>query len=52
MNGLPDPYQSEAWVDLPDDPQDRDMLARELLIKFQMSRRHPLVELKQAYRKF
>jgi hypothetical protein len=37
---------------LPDDPQDRDMLARELLIKFQMSRRHPLVELKQVYRKF
>jgi hypothetical protein len=37
---------------LPEDLQDRDMLARELLIKFQMSPRHPLVELKQAYRKF
>jgi hypothetical protein len=28
------------------------MLARELLIKFQMSPRHPLVELNKAYRKF
>ncbi|MFQ6022637.1 MAG: hypothetical protein ACE5NW_07945 [Acidiferrobacterales bacterium] len=37
---------------LPKDQQDRDMLARELLIKFQMSRRHPLVDLKKAYRKF
>ncbi len=39
-------------IELPEDPQDRDMLARELLIKFQMSRRHPMVELKQTYRKF
>ncbi len=39
-------------VTLPDNQQDRDMLARELLIKFQMSRRHPLVELKKAYAKF
>ncbi len=37
---------------LPDNQQDRDMLARELLIKFQMSKRHPLVELKKAYGKF
>jgi hypothetical protein len=37
---------------LPDNQQDRDMLARELLIKFQMSRQHPLVELKKAYAKF
>ena len=37
---------------LPDNQQDRDMLARELLIKFQMSKQHPLVELKQAYAKF
>src|SRR5215475_5531134 len=37
---------------LPDNQQDRDMLARELLIKFQMSPRHPLVELNRAYRKF
>jgi hypothetical protein len=39
-------------VKLPDNQQDRDMLARELLIKFQMSPRHPLVELHNAYRKF
>jgi hypothetical protein len=37
---------------LPDNQQDRDMLARELLIKFQMSQQHPLVELKKAYGKF
>jgi hypothetical protein len=36
-------------VALPEDPQERDMLARELLVKFQMSRRHPLLELKKAY---
>jgi hypothetical protein len=36
---------------LPEDPQDRDMLARELLVKFQMSPRHPLLELKEAYDK-
>jgi hypothetical protein len=39
-------------VQLPDNQQDRDMLARELLIKFQMSPRHPLVDLHKAYRKF
>lgn len=39
-------------MELPDNQQDRDMLARELLIKFQMSKRHPLVELNKAYRKF
>ena len=37
---------------LPDNQQDRDMIARELLIKFQMSPRHPLVDLNKAYRKF
>ena len=37
---------------LPDNQQDRDMLARELLLKFQMSKRHPLVTLKKAYAKF
>lgn len=37
---------------LPDNQQDRDMIARELLIKFQMSARHPLVDLKEAYKKF
>lgn len=37
---------------LPDNQQDRDMLARELLITFQMSQRHPLVQLKELYKKF
>ena len=37
---------------LPDNQQDRDMIARELLIKFQMSPRHPLVDLHKADRKF
>jgi hypothetical protein len=37
---------------LPDNQQDRDMIARELLIKFQMSKRHPMVDLNKAYRKF
>jgi hypothetical protein len=39
-------------MELPDGQQDRDMIARELLVKFQMSPRHPLVELKKAYAKF
>lgn len=38
-------------MELPDNQQDRDMLAREMLIKFQMSSRHPLVQLRQAYAK-
>ena len=38
-------------VVLPDTQQDRDMMARELLIKFQMSPRHPMVQLNRAYRK-
>jgi hypothetical protein len=37
---------------LPDNQQDRDMIARELLIKFHMSPRHPLIDLNKAYRKF
>lgn len=37
---------------LPDNQQDRDMIARELLIKFQMSKKHPMVDLNKAYRKF
>ena len=37
---------------LPDNQQDRDMLARELLVRFQISPNHPLVELNKAYRKF
>ena len=39
-------------IELPDNQQDRDMIARELLIKFQMSPKHPLFELKRAYGKF
>ncbi|MEM8793441.1 MAG: hypothetical protein AAGE80_17605 [Pseudomonadota bacterium] len=39
-------------IKLPDNQQDRDMIARELLIKFQMSPNHPLVQLRQAYMKF
>ena len=39
-------------MELPDNQQDRDMIARELLIKFQMSERHPLIQLNKAYRKF
>jgi hypothetical protein len=39
-------------IALPDNQQDRDMIARELLIKFQMSDRHPLVALRKAYTKF
>ena len=39
-------------IDLPDNQQDRDMIARELLLKFQMSDRHPLVTLRKAYTKF
>ena len=38
-------------IQLPDDQQGRDMIARELLVKFQMSPRHPLVDLKKAYGK-
>jgi hypothetical protein len=39
-------------MDLPDNQQDRDMIARELLIKFQMSTDHPMVQLNKAYAKF
>lgn len=39
-------------MELPDNQQDRDMIARELLVKFQMSARHPLVQLRKAYTKF
>lgn len=41
-----------ATIGLPDNQQDRDMIAREMLIKFQMSDRHPLVNLRKAYTKF
>ena len=46
---------ANAWITLPKkiklpkNQQDRDMLARELLIKFQMSPNHPLVQLKRTY---
>jgi len=46
-----------GWVTVPPDitlpynQQYRDMSARELLIKFQMSPNHPLVDLKKAYAK-
>jgi hypothetical protein len=58
--GLPAVFDRNinGWVQvpegmaLPDNQQDRDMIARELLIKFQMSPRHPLVDLYKAYRKF
>ena len=39
-------------IELPDNQQDRDMIARELLLKFQMSDRHPMVALRKAYMKF
>lgn len=39
-------------IELPDNQQDRDMLARELLVKFQMSPQNPLLELKEAYKRF
>ncbi|MCY3769654.1 MAG: hypothetical protein OXG56_09855 [Gammaproteobacteria bacterium] len=39
-------------MELPDNQQDRDMIARELLVKFQMSKSHPMVDLMGAYRKF
>ena len=39
-------------IELPDNQQDRDMIARELLVKFQMSERHPMVQLRDAYKKF
>ena len=38
-------------IKLPNDQQSKDMIARDLLIKFQMSPRHPLVDLKKAYKK-
>ncbi|MBC8051002.1 MAG: hypothetical protein H7X92_12785 [Chitinophagales bacterium] len=44
--------QVPAGIKLPDNQQDRDMLARELLIKFQMSENHPMVDLRAAYAKF
>ena len=39
-------------IQLPENLPDSDMLAIELLVKFQMSPKHPLVDLKKAYLKF
>ncbi len=39
-------------VKLPKNQQDRDMIARELLLKWQLSPDHPMVQLNKAYRKF
>ena len=39
-------------IELPDNQQDRDMIARELLVKFQMASGHPMVDLRKAYEKF
>ncbi len=44
--------QIPETIGLPDNQQDRDMIARELLVKFQMSQSHPMVALMDAYRKF
>ena len=44
--------QVPETMKLPDNQQDRDMIARELLVKFQMSQSHPMVELMKAYGKF
>lgn len=44
--------QIPETIALPDNQQDRDMIARELLVKFQMSTTHPMVELMNAYKKF
>ncbi|WP_423906775.1 hypothetical protein [Candidatus Spongiihabitans sp.] len=47
-----------GWVQVPEDmklsdnQQDRDMIARQLLVKFQMAKSHPLVDLMNAYKKF
>jgi hypothetical protein len=38
-------------LELPDSQQERDMIARELLVKFQSSEEHPMVELNQEYGK-
>ena len=49
---------NNGWVtvpeemELPETQQERDMIARELLIKFQMSPNHPMVDLRKAYEKF
>ena len=39
-------------IDLPDNQQDRDMIARELLIKFHLANSYPMVVLRQSERKW
>jgi len=39
-------------MELPDSQQERDMVARELLLKFQMSPEHPLYDLGERHKKF
>jgi len=39
-------------MELPNNQQDRDMVAREMLLKFQMSPKHPMVDLRKAYAKY
>ena len=47
-----------GWIRVPDaimvpeNEQERHMLAREMLVKFQMSNRNPLIALNKAYGKF
>lgn len=43
--------QVPSDLELPDNQQDRDMIARELLVKFQCSENHPMVELNNEYGK-
>lgn len=43
--------QVPSDLELPEGQQDRDMIARELLVKFQSSENHPLVELNEEYGK-
>lgn len=49
---------NNGWVTVPEDmdisdiQQDRNIIARELLVKFQMSPNHPMVDLMKAYEKF
>ncbi len=38
-------------MELPENQQDRDMIARELLVKFQCAETHPLIELDHEYGK-
>jgi len=39
-------------IEVPESEQEKHMLAREMLVKFQMSDRNPLIALNKVYRKF